>query len=764
MIRFLLSVASLACAQGASLLSPNSAWLLDASVPAAGGFFDYIASPITLAIKDLKVDWYKVIGVPPTLISALPTGAWDGDAIVIFSLAAPGTAPAESFTVVAGATPSGVPTLTVTGADVRGLVFGIYHVSADFLGVDAFWWFNDAAPTFEPAGVVVVPNYAYSSGAPVFDSRGAFNNDEDLSGYFRASPLADAVYDTNFADRFCEALLRLRVNTFIPSTFAYIDESHYRVAAMRGLRLGNHHVMPMGNNVYAWPKGISYAYRLNPDVFHSVWTSLANYALAEQQRDLVFSLGYRGVNDEPFWNMDTGCTTNECRGFTITQAIANESAIAKSVAAAAGAPTPRFVAYMWMELLELKEVGTLTLPPDVSCVWTDFPGAFLFEGGFANVSAHDGFYGHISMMNGQAGQLTEFIPVERIFANVWEFYVRNATAYGMINLSDLKYVPLTAEAVYRYLWSPASFNSSASCAAQTAAVPPRDAAGRRAHTGAWPIPRPGVAGCTDADFGIVTPGAAADAFVAEFSARHYGASAGADAASLYSRYFNISYMANAIPGQATKADHYLGSALRTFVGKFEAAAASHNASGGLAAAASTLLQFSSSGNVQIVGSLWADVQALTPAIPAGATRFYKSHLYAQTAIHFAHLDAMDGAAQGALAFVAGSYANAAANVTRALAAFDMLLAVLRDAEGGGTWAGSYLADGWTWCWGSRQALAHLSATLAGKVLPPGMDNPCESFSRARDCHPARRSLWVAKKHEKLTRPPQKHLQTLTTRS
>jgi hypothetical protein len=51
------------------------------------------------------------------------------------------------------------------------------------------------------------------------------NNDEDLSGYFAVLPLGDAVYNTDWADRFCEALLRLCVNTFIPSTFAFVDES-----------------------------------------------------------------------------------------------------------------------------------------------------------------------------------------------------------------------------------------------------------------------------------------------------------------------------------------------------------------------------------------------------------------------------------------------------------------------------------------------------------------------------------------------------------
>ena len=55
---------------------------------------------------------------------------------------------------------------------------------------------------------------------------------------------------------------------------------------------------------------------------------------------------------------------------------------------------PRFPSH---RLLELKEVGTLVLPPGTACVWTDFPGAFLFEGGFDNVTSGDGFYGHISM-------------------------------------------------------------------------------------------------------------------------------------------------------------------------------------------------------------------------------------------------------------------------------------------------------------------------------------------------------------------------------
>ena len=395
---FIAAASLLRDARAASALTVDSAWSFDESVSAyiRGDLVATVPNPISLALRDLKADWYKVIGTAPTLVKSAAPAAWDGDSIVLFKLDA--SMPAESFTVVAGAGEGAAPTLTVTGADVRGLIYGIYHISADFLGVDPMWWFNDEAPAFEPAGIDVDPAYLYASGAPAFLSRGAFNNDEDLSGYFAASPLGDAVYGTAWADRMCEALLRLRVNTFIPSTFAFVDESPYRVAAIRGLKLGNHHVMPLGNNVFAWPKGVSYAYRLNPGPFQQVWQQLANYEQLEQGREMVYSLGYRGINDEPFWNMDTGCKTDACRGATISAAIANQTRIVRATPAAA---SPQLVAYAWMELLELIEVGTLVLPAGVSLVWTDFPGAFLFEGGFTNVSTNDGFYAHISMMNGQ---------------------------------------------------------------------------------------------------------------------------------------------------------------------------------------------------------------------------------------------------------------------------------------------------------------------------------------------------------------------------
>ena len=317
-----------------------------------------------------------------------------------------------------------------------------------------------------------------------------------------------------------------------------------------------------------------------------------------------------------------------------------------------------------------------------------------------------------------------------MFSNIWEFFTRSATAYGMINLSDLKFVPLTAEAVYRYLWSPQSFNASASCLAATLGghLPQqRDAAGRRGHLNAWPMPRPGVAGCKASDFGAVTPTQAQDAFYLEFSQRHYGASAGAAAAQLYGRYFNISYMANAVTGQATLADHYLGSQLRTLLSHVTPSGKDK----GLPAAAAECASVAAA-NLPFVADLYLNgVVPLAATLPAGspALRFYQAHLAAQAALHYYHLVAFQASAAGAYALMGnGTLANAVGNFSAALAAMDDLRAVFRVAEGTGVWHGSYAADGWTWVWGSRQTLAYIVAQLQGRVIAAAPSNPYPDYA------------------------------------
>jgi hypothetical protein len=83
---------------------------------------------------------------------------------------------------------------------------------------------------------------------------------------------------------------------------------------------------------------------LNPTPFKAAWQALVDFSQRDAGRDMVYSLGYRGVNDEPFWNEDKGCDTVEGRGATITDAIATQRATALATPVAQGGATPVFVA------------------------------------------------------------------------------------------------------------------------------------------------------------------------------------------------------------------------------------------------------------------------------------------------------------------------------------------------------------------------------------------------------------------------------------
>jgi hypothetical protein len=312
--------------------------------------------------------WFKVIGT--VLVSVPPITAWDADAVVSLYQNNATLAP-ESFTV-AVSNASGVYTeVRITGADMRGLIYGLYHFSGDFLGVDNCWFLYGMEPAF--AGVVdVPPDYYYASGAPVFRNRGAFFNDEELLAYHFPDPLSEGVYSPHIAAYYAETLLRLRINTVIPSSFGFPDEPHFRVFRLRGLKLGNHHVTPVSTDVFAWPKGVSYSYRLNPDVFHFVWSSVITYQQVTDGREMVYSVGLRGVTDEPYADEDVQCSSVECAGAIITAAIANQTAMVLSTPTATG-EAPDLVSYLWMELLPLLEAGTLHFPPGVSIILTDFP-------------------------------------------------------------------------------------------------------------------------------------------------------------------------------------------------------------------------------------------------------------------------------------------------------------------------------------------------------------------------------------------------------
>jgi hypothetical protein len=291
-------------------------------------------------------------------------------------------------------------------------------------------------------------------------------------------------------------------------------------------------------------------------------------------------------------------------------------------------------------------------------------------------------------------------------------------------------VPITAEAVYRYLWNPDAFNSSTRCgggaieaeAAAYSRMGPARRGGRRGPTAWWSV-MPQAPGCSSAPGGtegIVSPQEAQDAFLLAFAARHYSGGPNASipqaVADMYKAYFNISYLA--VDGANNYGDNYLGTTLRKLLGTFIDSVESNNTNG-LAAAAATCTEFAAENGPYVADLYLNSVLPLASAVPSGSpAAVFQAHAVTQTAISHFHLVAFDTAGRGAQAFLQGDVASATALVTQALAALDALLAVLRQGEGSGGWVGLYANEFWTWCWGSRAYASHLRALLAGENNAP----------------------------------------------
>lgn len=47
----------------------------------------------------------------------------------------------------------------------------------------------------------------------------------------------------------------------------------------------------------AFPTGVPYIYRLNPEPLKFVWNALINWEQNVQGREMIYSIGYRGLND-----------------------------------------------------------------------------------------------------------------------------------------------------------------------------------------------------------------------------------------------------------------------------------------------------------------------------------------------------------------------------------------------------------------------------------------------------------------------------------
>src|ERR1035441_409845 len=409
--------------------------------------------PVKRATQDLIGDFAKVFGHAPKLVGSVeeagPVAILIADRTRVPAGVACATATdTEAFRISAATLPGRAKpkhvAVLVDGGGLRGTIFAIYPFLPAYLGVDPMYLWTDKQPE-KRSSITLPADFAKLYPKPVFKYRGFFPNDEDLLTGWAPPPKGEqtgislAVWDNIF-----ETILRLKGNMIVPGTWIFPDDSQVHAASERGLIVNQHHAIPLGVNVARWPKDVPYNFSTNPEILRRAWTnSVATYTPDEE---ILWSVGLRGLSDSSYASLDPSVRDNDpLLGERVSQAIAEQMRIVR-----ARYPDAQFVTDLWQEGARLMQKGYLKIPPEVTLVWADTGYGDMQDG--RKVAAGQGAYFHVAMMNGQANQLSEMVPVAVIQSELGRYIKAGATSYLLVNTSDLRPVAMTTRALMEVAW------------------------------------------------------------------------------------------------------------------------------------------------------------------------------------------------------------------------------------------------------------------------------------------------------------------------
>ncbi|MCC6125978.1 MAG: glycosyl hydrolase 115 family protein [Pirellulales bacterium] len=641
--------------QGAMTLTVDTPWVVSAEEPEA----------IERALADVKRDWYKVIGRVPVVLTSPPKN-WTGPVIYLgrkgdwwSALGVKIPAGPESFVLKVLQDAAGRQALVATGNDLRGAIYAAYALSEEILGVDPWYFWVDKEPRYR--GKIELPaGFAKQFGPPTFRYRGWFINDEDLLRTYSPDPLKENVFSPEIMDRIFETLLRLRGNMVVPGTFNFPDERCHELAARRGLVINMHHILVVGLNTYRWPSGVPFSYSKHPEVMEKYWRTCID---SFKDKEIVWTVGYRGKHDRPFWADEPEIATPEARGAIITKAIAKQVELIRAVQ-----PHAPIIANLWVEGANLYHDGHLKLPEGVIVVWPDDGTGIIRDQG--KVQAGQGIYYHTAMLSGQSNQLSEMVPPGRIASELGRFVKAGAAEYFLVNVSDVRPVPLSTDFAMKFAWNAAPF------------VAREDLQNHKE-------------------------------FIADWCRRQFGAEAAPRVAEIFEGYFDIPYHRRDV--------RWGDNAFHSLIRQINVKAAPLIAKDQPLTEA--ILKSVKEGadyaakSRESLSALAEKADALAASIPSRRRSFYRGNVIAPLQVHRQSLAMLDSYTQAIDAYAAGDKNKAAEEIDNALEAGEKLAAALRRAEYG-KWAAWYQGEDFVGLDSTYDRLRCLKASLSGEPVPP----------------------------------------------
>jgi len=286
------------------------------------------------------------------------------------------------------------------------------------------------------------------------------------------------------------------------------------------------------------------------------------------------------------------------------------------------------------------------------------------------VQAGQGIYYHTAMLNGRANQLSEMVNPGRIYSEVGRFARAGATQFFLVNISDVRPVPLSTGCAMQFVWNAAPYLAK------------------------------------DDSQNM-------DAFLNEWSRRQFGSAVAAQVAGVYRKYYGIPYQGraqrrgeNAVASRLYDLDEEV--LPLTGGNKPLTDAVARQAKGDLAFAQT---------NRPYVTELVKQAEALAPAIPPERRDFYQAHVLTQAHIHLHLLEMLEHRAESVEAYGAGDKAKVISSLEQALRANDQLFDALHKAEYG-KWSRWYIGERFVGLEAGRDRLRRALAEARGEPPPP----------------------------------------------
>jgi Glycosyl hydrolase family 115 len=438
---FLVSVFVAPAASARVVVNANTTILIGQNEP----------GPLQKAAADLAADFERVFGQRARIVrSPGETGA------SVVWIALEGTLPRqaqrpegwEKLSIRAVHNPgSGSPArdaVVLTGSDMRGAIYSIYQFSQQFLGVDPLYYWTDHAPA-RRSSAEVPDDFSLTEG-PAWHFRGWFLNDEDLFTGWTPGATEGTGIALETWDHIFEAILRLKGDMVVPGTWIFPYEPQIRAAAERGLIVTQHHVNTLGLDTYRWPKNKLMSYLSDPKSLEAAWTKSAGQY--PQGAEILWSVGFRGQNDYPFWQDDPNApTTDEGRAKIIRAAIDKQIEIVHRLD-----PHPEILMNAWREAATFIHEGVLKIPDEATLIWPDNGHGILEDRGA--IGKGQGEYYHTAMYDYMSGHYSEMVPLERIQRELGRAAKAGATRWLLINTANVRPVVMTTRAVMELAWNP----------------------------------------------------------------------------------------------------------------------------------------------------------------------------------------------------------------------------------------------------------------------------------------------------------------------